>query len=318
MVGSQDYPSIELIISDNGENGTKVQEIVQAQYCRPYKFRQNPKTVEVQIHCDQILREASGEYFHLLCDDDEISPNFVSELVQQLERHPEASLAYAKLEIINNEGTAVNKSKENVPLTLSGPDFIRAVWQTNDFDFFNTEGFLTRTSLWKETGGYPNFAKGNFIDAAAVIGLCLDHHVVFSSQCTYRHRVHPEGAGWTVSTKEMAAASIEFMRWLDNDPNIRQFAAAHSEQWQDLKQVLVRMAWNTYLWRWKDIYQYKFSSIRWAREAFRMPFIPAYYRRVASIFRDTVKARVKRLVANQPDNRGDFFQRARKEGYNSR
>ena len=31
MVYAQDYPSIELIISDNGQNGTKVREIIEAQ-----------------------------------------------------------------------------------------------------------------------------------------------------------------------------------------------------------------------------------------------------------------------------------------------
>ena len=309
MVGSQDYPAIELIISDNGQNGTKVRDVVEANYHRPYKFRQNPSTVDVTLHHNQIIREASGEYFHLLSDDDEISPNFVSALVHQLELHPEATLAYARLEIINNEGIVLRTSKENFPVKLSGPDFIRAVWQTFEkLRLYNIEGFLTRTRLWKDTGGYPIFTKGNFIDNGAVIRLCLNHHVVFNSKCTYRHRVHPEGYGWTVSMKELAAASTEFLRWLDRDRTIQQFAAAHSEQWQDLKQVLVKMTWETYLWRWKDIYQYKLSSSRWAREAFRMPFIPAYYRRVASIFRDTAKARVKKLFASQPENQRDFFQ----------
>jgi glycosyltransferase involved in cell wall biosynthesis len=312
MVGSQDYPAIELIISDNGQNGTKVREIVEAQYHRPYRFRQNPSTVDVTQHHNQIIREASGEYFHLLSDDDEISPNFVSELVKQLERHPEATLAYARLEIINNDGIVVRKSKENLPLTLSGPDFVRAIWQSNEFGFYNIEGFLTQTRLWKDAGGYPNFIKGNFTDNAVVIKLCLNHHVVFSSECAYRHRVHPEGLGWTASMKELAAASREFLRWLDDDPTIQQFAAANFNQWQDLKQVLVRMTWWTYLWRWRDIYQHKLSAAHWAREAFRMPFIPAYYRRVASIFRDTAKARVKRLLANQPEDQRDFFQGARK------
>lgn len=312
MVASQDYSSLELIVSDNGQNGTKVREILEAQYDRPYKFRQNSSTVNVTLHHNQIIREASGEYFHLLSDDDEISPNFVSELVRQLELHPEAMLAYAKVEIINNEGMVLSKSKENVPAKLSGPDFIRALWQTHEFGFQNVEGFLTRTRLWKETGGYPNFTKGNHIDNAVVIRLCLNHYVVFSSECTYRHRVHPEGYGWTVSMKELAAASREFLRWLDDDPTIQQFAAAHFEQWQDLKQVLVRMTWETYLWRWKDIYQHKLSATRWAMEAFRMPFISAYYRRVASIFSGTAKARVKRLFANQPENRRDFFQGASK------
>ena len=113
MVGSQDYPAIELIVSDNGENGTKVQEIIQAEgYARPYRFRQNRSTVNMIPHYNQIIAEATGEYFVTLNDDDEISSNFVTELVHQLEQHPEATLAFARQEIINTAGEVIRKSKK--------------------------------------------------------------------------------------------------------------------------------------------------------------------------------------------------------------
>ena len=140
MVAAQDYPLIELIISANGENGARVQEIIKANYHGPYRFRENPSTVSMTVHLNQIIREASGEYFHLLNDDDEISSNFVSGLVGQLELHPEASLAYARLEIINKEGVVVRKSKDNLPAIVSGPDFIRATWERCEFNYYNLEG----------------------------------------------------------------------------------------------------------------------------------------------------------------------------------
>ena len=43
IVAAQDYPDIELLVSDNGMNGTRVREIVEASYPRPYRFRQNPR-----------------------------------------------------------------------------------------------------------------------------------------------------------------------------------------------------------------------------------------------------------------------------------
>jgi glycosyltransferase involved in cell wall biosynthesis len=308
MVAAQDYPWVELIISDNGQNGTKLREIVETNYSRPYKFRQNPSTVTLTLHLNQILRDASGEFFHLMADDDEISPNFASELVHQLEQHPEATLAYARLEIINNEGVVVRKSKEPLPAILSGPEFIRATWERYEFNYDNLEGFITRTKLWQQTGGYPEFCKGNHTDNAAVVRLCLNHHVLFSSKCVYRHRVHPEGFGWTVSPTELAAASRDFLRCLDTDPTVQQFAAAHFDQWQDLKQVLVRMTWGTYLWRWRDLYKHRLTAVQWVREAFRMPFLPAYYKEVLRVFRDMTIAWIKKIFTNQPENRRDFFE----------
>jgi glycosyltransferase involved in cell wall biosynthesis len=306
MVKGQDYPSIELIVSDNGQNGTTVRDMVAAQYPRPYRFRQNPSTVDVVRHHNQIIREAAGEYFLLLSDDDEISHNFVSELAGQLEQHPEASLAYSGLEIIDENGCVLRAPKPGLPVELAGPDFIRAVWETYELGFENVEGFLARTKLWQDMGGYPNFTKGNHIDDAAVIQLCLNHQVVFAPKCTFRHRVCPENYCRAVTMKELAAASKEFLLWLDHDPIIGQFAVSHSEEWRHLREVLEQMTWETYLWRWKDLYRDKLSAIQWTREAFRMPFIPAYYSRVARILHNAVRSRVKRWFVAPPGEQPAF------------
>src|SRR5580692_8225700 len=84
-VASQDYPHIELIVSDNGQNGARVPDIVRQHYPGPFRFRQNPATVSIATHFNQLLQEATGEYYVVLCDDDEISANYVSELVGVLE-----------------------------------------------------------------------------------------------------------------------------------------------------------------------------------------------------------------------------------------
>ncbi len=307
MVAAQDYPSIELIISDNGQNGDKIQQVIEANYQGDYKFRQNASIVKMSRHLNQIIDEASGEYFHLLNDDDEISPDFVSELVKQLERHPQASLAYSRLEIIDEQGTVMRKSTEPLPTFLSGPDFIRATWERYEFNYHNLEGFVTRTTLWKKTGGYPEFSYGNQIDNAAVIRLSLAGGATFSSDCVYRHRVHAQGFGWTVNMKELATDSREFLRWLDTDDTLRAFAAKEPGNWANVKRVLTRMAWGMYLWRWRDIYRGRISAVRWVANAFRMPFLPAYYKNVALVFASVIKSRIKSVVTRVPEKKHDFF-----------
>ena len=54
IVASQDYPNIDLLVSDNGMNGTIVPEIVTKYYPKQYRFRQNPSTVSVSIHYNQL------------------------------------------------------------------------------------------------------------------------------------------------------------------------------------------------------------------------------------------------------------------------
>jgi GT2 family glycosyltransferase len=53
-VASQDYPHIELIVSDNGQNKNKVKEIVEQWSPRPFRFGQNRSTVPISPHYNQL------------------------------------------------------------------------------------------------------------------------------------------------------------------------------------------------------------------------------------------------------------------------
>jgi glycosyltransferase involved in cell wall biosynthesis len=207
LVAAQDYPFIELLVSDNGQNGSVVSDMVRKLYPRPYRFRQNPATVDITTHTNQIMREATGEYYLFLCDDDEISPTFISALVEQLDQHPEAALAYGRQEIIDAQGTVLRRSKENFPEKMTGLEFVRSTWQKYEFGFENVESCLFRTKPFRDFGGYPAFTKGNHTDDAAIVRLCLHHDVVFSPKCCYRHRIDPDSYGRAVSLKELADAS---------------------------------------------------------------------------------------------------------------
>jgi glycosyltransferase involved in cell wall biosynthesis len=295
IIEAQDYPSIELVVSDNGENGTKVHDAVKAHYSRPFRFRQNAKTVSVGTHFNQILEVVSGEYFALICDDDEISSNYISALVQRLEEHPEASIAFARQEIMNEDGVVIRRSNEFPAQVLTGIEFIRGLWQTFAFGFEAIGTFVARTAKIRERGGYPDFAHGNGIDNALVIKLCLDSKVVLNPKCIWRWRVHESGYGWAVSPKGLADALIEYMRFLDNDPVINKLAAGRAAEWRKLKGALASNEWRTYFWRWRDIYKDRLSGFKWVKAAFAMPFIPSYYRNVASVFREEAKLKAKKF-----------------------
>ena len=131
-VAAQDYPNIDLLVSDNGMNGSKVQQAVDSYYRAPYRYRQNRATVSISQHFNQLIHDARGEYFILLADDDEITPNYVSALVDQLQRYPQASVAISLQETIDDSGKVIRRSKETNPELLSGPDFIRAAWGTHE------------------------------------------------------------------------------------------------------------------------------------------------------------------------------------------
>jgi glycosyltransferase involved in cell wall biosynthesis len=296
IVASQDYPCIELIVSDNGVNGEKVANIVKTHYPRPYRFRQNPETVSMGKHFNQLIQEASGDYFILLMDDDEISSNYVSELVAQIEAYPQASIAISRQETIDENGVVVRKCKEALPSIMSGPDFIQAMWGHNEFNYEIVDSFLAKTEELKACGGYPDFPRGNHIENALVVKLSLKSSIVFCSKCVFRWRSVGSSYAWSQSIEEFAVGTRKFLEFLNHDPRTCQFAVENPSKWKEVKRCLVRMAWQSYLLRWRELYNERLSRLQWTKAAFAMPLIPDYYREVSAVFRNCVKANLKRSI----------------------
>lgn len=294
-VEMQDYPHIELIVSDNGMNGTRVADIVRENYSRPYRLRQNPQSVSPSTHYNQIVNEASGEYFVLLCDDDEISSNYVSELCALLEQNPTASVAISRQEIIDDKGQTIRYSNEELPEIMSGPEFIRA-WANNHYRFLCFTTNLAKTTDIKSCGGYPEFTPINGADDGLLIKLCLNSNVALTSICIFRYRCYESSYGLSVSCKEMAGVVKQILHFLDSDPKIQEFALAYPRQWVETKGFLVRNYWKTYFSRWRHMYKNRKGRFGWVMDAFKLPFISEYYATVIKFlgrcFLDSAKRRV--------------------------
>lgn len=283
LVQAQDYPNLELIISDNGQNGAKVRDLVEAHYRRPCRFRQNPSTVNVTEHFNQILQLASGEYYTVLSDDDEISPNYISELVGRLEACPRAALAHGRQEYIDKEGRILRETVAVLPDLLTGEAFLRAAWRTFELKLEMLGTYVGRTELMKRCGGWPAFEKGNHIDNGLVLKLCLQGDVAFSSKCVFRWRIDEASMGWSVPIQGLSVATCQFLDFLKTDPMIRQFARAEPARWREIQAFVVEMAWSTYLCRWRDLYQRRMPRWRWVKAAFALPYIPQYYKEIRRI-----------------------------------
>jgi hypothetical protein len=247
------------------------------------------------------VAQAAGEYFVLLSDDDEITPNFVSELVGLLERYPQAAMAFAKQEIINEKGIVTRTSKDVPAEIMSGAEFIRATWKTYQFGYEALGTNVARTAALRACGAYPNFTRGSAIDNALIIKMCLNSSVAFSSKCAWRWRVYESSHGWSVSIKDLAASAREFIRFLYTDPIIQELARKNPAQWEGLRDALVQNECQTFFWRWRDIYKQRLPYFEWIKAAFEMPFNFSYYRKVASVFRADLATRARTLLGVRPN-----------------
>jgi glycosyltransferase involved in cell wall biosynthesis len=281
---AQDYANIELIVSDNGENGAALEPIVRDHYPRPYRLRRNSKTVPIVEHFNQLIAAASGDYFTLLSDDDELSPNFVSELLGLLERHPRATAALARGEAFSEDGTRVLASTDDgppPPELMSEMELARA-WcgLRHKFICFTTN--LSRTADLRAAGGYPEIERANGADNALLIKQSLGRQVAFSPRCTFRHRIHDTSYGMPAEIASLARSSREFLAWMVDDPRMRDWGRRNPPEYAELRRLLAVMVYSTYLSRWRRFYRGRLSPVAWARAGFALPFHPVYTRQAAA------------------------------------
>lgn len=294
-VAEQDYPEIDLLVSDNGQNGPELRTIVEKHYPRPFRMRRNEVTEPVMSrHFNQIVESAEGEYFVLLCDDDEIGPGFVSRLVALLEQDPEIGVALPRVEIMDEDGRPQPRDDERMPPEIfSGTEFVR-MWTDGGYCFWNFVTVMGRTREIREVGGYPPMPTGD--DDAVVLKLALGRKVAFAADAVFRNRWYEASAGLAISPWELAGDIKRWLKFLDHDPVLRKFARSNPDEWQEVRRLMREKAWKTYRHRWKSMYRDRMRPVQWIRAGFALPFIPDYYRWLALYLVRRGLAVPKRLV----------------------
>ena len=297
-VAAQDYPNIELLISDNGQNGEKLQAILDEYASMPYRLRSNEVTVEMLDHFNQLVDAAEGEYFILLQDDDELTPNYVSSTVAAIERDPDVGVAIAPVEALNEAGETVpQRMQEHLPPRLmTGEELVR-IWCRNEYNFVCFATNLARTREIREVGGYPRLPMGTSIDDALLLKLALGRKIACVHEAAFQYRIYETSHGLALSYQQLARDFRAFINWLDDDPVMQTYAQKHRREWSEVRRLLVEMTWRTYRYRWKTMYRKRLSTFEWVKAAFAMPFIPSYYSAVTGhIFRRGFKASKRFLL----------------------
>ena len=248
---AQDYPDLEILVSDNGENGPALEDLVREHCSRPVRIRRNPKSVPMPEHFNQLVDEASGHYFMILSDDDTLSSNHVGALAGALDANPDAGAAISYLEIIDESGAVVPRRgvERTPPSKMSGPEWVRR-WCVPEYDFVCFVTNMARTEEIRSVGGYPDFPRGNGIDNSVLLKLCLHRSLLYVPEATFFYRVYEESTGLAANTHELAVACRLFFEFLDSEPELRRFARESPEDWAQARELLFDMTWRTYRHRY--------------------------------------------------------------------
>jgi glycosyltransferase involved in cell wall biosynthesis len=146
---NQDYPNLEVIVIDDGSTDDSL-EIASG-----YGDRVRVLTQENQglaRTCNRGAAEAKGEYFVFLSADDRLEPAYVSQLMQAVEREPEASFAYCSAQLFGAESGVAPARPFSAFSLIRGRNYVNG-------------SALTRRSDYVAAGGYPeDLGEGAFDD----------------------------------------------------------------------------------------------------------------------------------------------------------
>jgi glycosyltransferase involved in cell wall biosynthesis len=285
-VARQSYANLELLVSANGENGDEVRGMVERHYPRPFTFRANAATVPIVTHLNQLLAAASGEYFVLLCDDDTINDVFVADLAATLDGHPTAVVALPHPETMDGDGGNITQFESEWPEALPGEEFVPA-WVSKRVRLMSTVTHMSRTAVARRYG-YSEFPRALYSDNMLLLKLALGRQVAFGRKAVFRWRIEATSTGFSADYREVGAVCRQFLRALEDDPDLQAYAALHPAQWGALKPVLREQCANWYLSRWELRYLPSLSRVDGLRAACELPWMPNYYRAVASRIRQSL------------------------------
>lgn len=163
---AQDYPSLEVVISDNGSSdGTEA-------YCRSLertdprvRYVRQTQNLGILPNFGAVLDAAAGRYFMWLADDDRIDPNYVSECVAVLDAEPGTVLVAGRASLRFPDGStmadvAVSLDADRPEQRLLG--YYRTIGRNSMFYG------VGRTAAMRESGPIGHILGGDWMFVATL------------------------------------------------------------------------------------------------------------------------------------------------------
>ena len=107
IIATQTYTYLEIIISDNASQDGRVKEVIDA-YSRVdprIKYFRQEQNTGVLANAEFVLKNALGEFFMWFSDDDWRAPEFIENMVAQLESNKNANMAFCDYYEVYEDGT---------------------------------------------------------------------------------------------------------------------------------------------------------------------------------------------------------------------
>ncbi len=222
-VMSQDYPNIEIIVSDNSTDDRVETLLKNSKYRSRFQYiRRNP-SLAVLNHANKIIEEVTADYFMMFHDDDIMLPTMVTKLMRFILSQTRLTAVGSNAYILNSDKLTNKKFNPHLQsdILISNPTMLSQHYMISKLGHIPFPSYLYRTSgvknlrmNWKNGQKHADVvylleiaksgtigwlkdcemyyrrhgANGsNNVDPKAILSLCryINHHIPVSDKLVY-------------------------------------------------------------------------------------------------------------------------------------
>jgi glycosyltransferase involved in cell wall biosynthesis len=186
--------------------------------------------LSIEENWKRALQIPKQEFITFICHDDLVDPNYLEVMDQLIRTYPEAGLYHAHFRIINDDGKTLRPCMPR-PLTETASQFLMAILEYQR-DTFAT-GYVTRSALYNDRGGIPQFERLLYADFALWMLLMQDSVGATAPEECFSYRMHTTNTTATSTLESHMKALIQFMAFLKNfkerDAEVSKVIESHHE-----------------------------------------------------------------------------------------
>lgn len=187
---AQDYPNVEIIVSDNASTDGSLDVIREYLPRVPHmRLIVHERNIGGSANFQLLVREANGKYFFWAADDDEWHPTFTSRLVAALEIRPDTGLGFTAIERLRSDHTRFDLLRFGGPLDPAAlPPWKIAYKCAAGVPYHIGIYGIWRTDVLRSVfHGLPQFLAG---DRIFICGVALSTRLLYIDEVLYVRTTH--------------------------------------------------------------------------------------------------------------------------------
>ena len=245
----QNYPNLEVIISDNhSDNGSW--EVINSYADSRLRVIRPPVHLPMVQHWAFAAFQAKGEYLSMMGSDDWAEPGWLETMMSEIVSHPTASFAYPNLTLqFEKNGNTKLARKADIPTQLI-PSVLAArqviEWTSHMFSWWIV-GAVIRAEDYFAVSGIARYATIHNGDYPLSLGLLTKGDALYVRTPLVNYKIwgeeegKPDGKRQAVIIEDM----IRILACIKSDPSVQTLCVGSG--WS-LARIRRRFVWLTLLW----------------------------------------------------------------------